>query len=93
MLLPHKRVQASLSTGAGEFGLSSAEARRLSASVGSMVATVTEVLAKLSGIMGKKVRRGFPDSDLVRRIWSSVRDLRDVHGISEEAMENIVPES
>ena len=70
-----------------------AEARRMSASVGSIVATVPEGLADLTGILGEKVRRGFPDSDLVRRIWSSVRDLRDVHGISEEAMENIVPES
>ena len=52
-----------------------------------------EVLADLSGAIGKKVRRGLPDSDLVRRIWKSVRDLRDVHGVSEEAMANILPES
>ena len=31
--------------------------------------------------------------DLVRRFWRSVRDLRDVHGVSEEAIANIVPES
>ena len=49
MLLPHQRAQASLSTRAGGFGLSSAEARRMSASVGSMVATIPEVLADLSG--------------------------------------------
>ena len=34
-----------------------------------------------------------PNSDLVRRICSSVRDLRDIHGVSEEAMANVVPGS
>ena len=82
-----------MSTGAGGFGLSSAEARRMSASVGSLVATVPEVLADLSGAIGDKVRRELPDSGLVRRIWNSVRDLRDVHGVSEEAMANVVPKS
>ena len=77
----HQQAQASLSTGAGGFGWSSAEARRMSASVGSLVATVPEVLADLSGAIGNKVRRELPDSDLVRRIWNSVRDLRDVHGV------------
>ena len=83
MLLPHQRAQASLSTGAGGLGLSSSEARRMSASVGNMVATLPGVLADLSGIIGEKVRRELPDSDLVRCIWKSVRDLRDVHGVSE----------
>ena len=46
-----------------------------------------------SGAIGEKVRREPSDSYLVRRIWESVRDLRDVHGVSEEAMANIVPES
>ena len=65
----------------------------MSVSVGSLVATVPEVLTDLSGAIGNKVRRKLPDSDLVRRIWNNVRDLRDVHGVSEEAMANIVPES
>ena len=51
------------------------------------------MLADLSGAIGNKVGRELPDADLVRRTWNSVRDLRDVHGVSEEAMENIVPES
>ena len=34
-LLPHQQAQASLSTGAGGFGLSSAEARRMSVSAGA----------------------------------------------------------
>ena len=49
--------------------------------------------ADLSGAIGNKVRRELPDSDLVRRIWNSVRDLRNVHEVSEETMANIVPES
>ena len=60
--------------------------------MGSLVATVTEVLPGLSGATGDKVWRELPDSDLVRRTWNSVRNLRDVHGVSEEAMTNIVPE-
>ena len=91
--LPHQQAQSSLSTGAEGFGLSSAEARRMSASVGSMVAMVPEVLADLSGTIGEKIRGGLPDSDLVRRIWKSIRYLRDVHGVLEEAMATIVPES
>ena len=59
----------------------------------SMVATVPEFLADLSGSIGEKVRRRLPDLNLVHRIWRSVRDLRDVHGVSEEALTNIVPES
>ena len=91
---------APLPTGAGKpvhggrgFGLSSAEARRMSASVGSLVATMPEVLADLSGAIGDRVRRELPDSDVVRRIWNGVRDLRVAHGVSEEAIANIVPES
>ena len=94
-LQSYQQTQASLSAGAGRFGLSSAEARKMSASVGfgSLVLTLPEVLADLSGATGDKVRRELPDSDLVLRIWSSVRGLRDVHGVSKEAMANIVPES
>ena len=52
-----------------------------------------EVLADLSGPLGEKVRRELPNSDLACRIWSSVRDFRDIHGVSEETMANVVPES
>ena len=81
-LQPCQESKASLSTAAGGFGLSSAETRRMSAFVGSLVATVPEVLADLSGAIGDKARTELPDSDLARRIWNSVRDLRDVHGVS-----------
>ena len=56
----------------------------MSASVGRVVATVPEVLGDLSGAIGYTVRKELPYSDLVRRIWHSLRDLRDVHGVSEE---------
>ena len=92
-LQPHQQARASLSAGAGGFGLSSADARRMPVSVGSLVATVPEVLADLSGAIGNNVRRELPDSYLVRRIWNSVRDLRYVHGVSEEATATIAPES
>ena len=91
-LQPYQHAQASLFAGVGGVGLSSAEARRMSMSVGSLVATVSEVLADMSGAIGDKVRRDLPDSHLVRRIWNSVRDLCDVHGVSEEAMANIMPD-
>ena len=52
-----------------------------------------EVLADLSGAIGDKGRRELPDSDFVRCICNSIRDLRDVHGVSEEAMANIAPEN
>ena len=65
----------------------------MSASVGSMVAAVPDVLADLSGILGENVRTGLSDSDLVRSIWRSVRDFHDVHGVSENVMVNIVPKS
>ena len=57
------------------------------------MATVQEALAALSGAIGEKVRRGLPESDFVRRIWGSIKDLHDVHGVPEDSMTNIVPES
>ena len=68
-LLPHQRAQASLSTGAGGVGMSSAEARRMSASVESLVATLPAVLADLSGSLGEKVLKNLPGSELVTSIW------------------------
>ena len=56
-LQPHQKAQASLSTRVGGFGLSSAESRIMSASIGSLVPTVPEVLADLSGSLENKVRR------------------------------------
>ena len=60
-LQPHQKAQASLSPGGGGFGLSSAESRRVSASIGSLVATVPEVLVDLSDLLGERVRRELPN--------------------------------
>ena len=92
-LLPHDYAQASLHTRAREFGLSSVEAQNMSAPIGSMVATVPEVLTDISDGIEEKVPKGFPESDPVHRFWRGVRDLRDVHVVSEEAIGNIVPEN
>ena len=90
-LPPHQRAQASLSTGAGGSGMSSAEARRMSASVGSLVATLPAVLAGLSGSLGEKVRKSRPGSELVASMWEGVRSLRDEGGVTEEEMGEVVP--
>ena len=90
-LLPYQRAQASLSAGAGGFGKSSAEARRVSASEGNLVATLVAVLAGLFGIMGEKIRRNLPGSELVTSIWEGVRGLGDDGGVTEEEMGEVVP--
>ena len=41
----------------------------MSASIGSLVATVPEVLGDMSEAIGDKIRKELPDSDLVRRIF------------------------
>ena len=62
--------------------MSSAEARRMPASVGSLVATLPAVLADLSGSLGGKVRRYLPESELVTSIGEGVRGLRGDGGVS-----------
>ena len=86
-LLPHQRAQASLSTAAGGFGMSSAEVRRMSASaasVGSLVAMLPAVLADLSGSSGEKVRRNLPGSELMTSTWEGLRGRRDDVGVTEK---------
>ena len=80
-----------LINGGTGFGISSAEARRMSASVGSLVATLPAVLADLSGSLGENVRRNLPGSELVTSIWEGVRGLRDDGGVTEEEMGEVVP--
>ena len=71
--------------------MSSAEARRMSASVGSLVATLPAILVDLSGSLGEKVRRNLPCSELVTSIWEGVRGLRDDGGVIEDEMGEVVP--
>ena len=90
-LVPHPRAQASLSTGAGGFGMSPADAKMMSASVGSLVATLPAVMADLSGSLGEKIRRNLPGPELVTNIWAGVRGLRVAGGVTEEDMGEEVP--
>ena len=90
-LLSHQRAQARLSTGAGGFGISSAEARRMSALVGRLATTLPEVLATLPGSLGEKVPRNLPESKLVTSIWKGVKGLRDGGWVTEEDMGEVVP--
>ena len=69
--------------------MSSAEARRMSASVGSLVVAIPAILADLSGSLGEKVRRNRPGSKLVTNTWG-VRGLRDDGGVTEE-MGEVLP--
>lgn len=43
---------------------------------GRIGARVPEILADLSAVIGEKTRRGVPNSDLARRFWRSLGDLR-----------------
>ena len=74
-LLHHQRAQDSSSTGVGGFGMSSVEARRMSASVWNLVATLHEVLGGLSGSLGEKVRWNLPELELVTSILEGLRGL------------------
>ena len=90
-LLPDRRAQASVSKGAGGFGMSSAEARMMSASAGILVATLPTVLADLSCSLGQKVRRKSTGTELVASIWEGVSGLRDDGGVTQEEMGEVVP--
>ena len=72
--------------------MSSAEARRMSASAGSLVVTLPAVLADLSDSLGEKGRRSLPGSELVTSIWEGVRGLRDDGGVTEEEVGELVPQ-
>ena len=67
-LEPYQQAQARLSTGAGGLGLSSTEVRRISASIGSRVGTLPEVLADLTESLGNKLRRGLPESNTIAHL-------------------------
>ena len=88
-LLSHQRAQASLSTGAWGFRMSSVESKSMSAWVGSLVTTPPAVLVDLAGSLGEKVRRNLPGSELTS-IWEGVQGLRDDGGVTEE-MGEVVP--
>ena len=88
--LPDQCAEPSPSSGPGDLGLSSAEEHGMLGSVGVMMATVPEVVSDRSGAIGEIITRELPDSDLAGRICGSIKDLRDVHRVLNEAMANIV---
>ena len=63
----------------------------MSASVGSLVATLPAVLADFSGSLGEKVRRNLPGSKLATGYWKGVPGLRDDGGVTEEDIGEVVP--
>ena len=71
--------------------MSSTDARKMSASVGDVVATLPAGLADLSGSVGEKLRKNLPESELVTRIWQRLRGLRDGGGATEEEMGDVGP--
>ena len=65
----------------------------MSASSGSRVGTLPEVLADLTGPLGHRVRTGLPEMSIIAQLGGSLRESRDTWGVSKEAMAGIVPES
>ena len=76
-LSPHQQAQARLSTGAGGLGLPLTDARRMSASIGSRMGTLPEVIVDLTGPLGDRVRRGLHESNLIAQLGGSLREIRD----------------
>ena len=69
----------------------STEARRMSASIGSRVGTLPEVIADFTGPLGGRVRRGLPESNIIAQLGGSLRDIRDKWGVTKEAMAESFP--
>ena len=65
----------------------------MSASIGSRVGTLPEVMADLTGPFGDRTRRGLPKSNFFAQLGGSLREIRDTWGTTKEAMVGIAPES
>ena len=65
----------------------------MSAFIGSKVGILPEVLADLTGQLGDEVRRGLRESSIIAHLGGSLREIRDVCGVTKKAMAGIVPES
>ena len=65
----------------------------MSASHGTRVGILPEVLAALTGLLADRVRKGLPESSTVAQLGGSMREIRDAWGVTTEAMAGIVPES
>ena len=69
------------------------EARRMSASNGNRVGTLTEVIADLTSPLGDRMRRGLPETNVIAQLGGSLREIRETWGETKEAMAGIIPES
>ena len=76
-LNPHQQARTRLSTGAGGLGLPSTVTRRMSASIGSRLGTLPEVLVDLMGPLGNRVTTGFPETSVIAQLGDSLREIRD----------------
>ena len=63
----------------------------MSASVGSLVATLPAVLAGLSASIGVNVRRNRPESELETKLWEGGRCLRNDGEVTDEETGRVVP--
>ena len=62
----------------------------MSATIGSRVETLPEVIADFTGPLGDRVRRGLPESNITAQLECSLREIRDTWGVTRAG---IVPES
>ena len=65
----------------------------MSASIESMVGTLPEVVADLTGPLGDRVKRALPESNIIAQLGGILREIRGTWGVTKEAMAAIVPES
>ena len=77
---------------AGGLRLPSAEPRQMSASIGSKVRILPEVLAGVTGPLGDRVRRGLPESRIIAQLGGSLREIQDTREVTKEEMAGTVPE-
>ena len=80
-LSPHQQAQEWLSTGVGGLGLLLTEVRPMSASNGSRVETLPEVIAEMTGPVGDRVMRGLLELNIIRRQHDG--DSRHIEGNEE----------
>lgn len=65
----------------------------MSASIGSRVGTLTEILADVTGPLGDKLKRRLPESSIIARLGDRLREIRDTEAATKEAVARIVPET
>ena len=63
----------------------------MSASIGSRVGILPEVLGDLTGPLGDRVKRDLPESSIIAELGGNLREIWDTWGMTKEAMEGIAP--